>query len=155
MFTGRLTFTIEYKTSDEILVLKSVSADDFFPWEYSSITKTFVTVESQVGGRNDKQSSEVQTGVHNVSYEQNFDFHVYETDLDRTQVVLTVWQHEESGDESLIGECAVAMDTVNITSAPGQSLEVSRKLIKHSVSGKFRDMFLHFSVSGTIVVLCD
>jgi hypothetical protein len=62
---------------------------------------------------------------------------VCDTDLDQTQFVLTVRQQEESGDENLIGECMVAMETVKIRSAPGQCLEVSEKLFKQLVSGKF------------------
>ena len=137
MFTGRLTLTMEYNASNQFLVLKQVTAEDLFPWDYSSMSKTFVTIESQVGITHDKLSSEVQTGVHRVSYEHNFEFNVCDTDLDQTQFVLTVRQHEESGDENLIGECMVAMETVKITSAPGQRLEVSEKLFKQLVSGKF------------------
>ena len=137
--TGRLTFTIEYKASSGILVLKQVTADDLFPWEYTGATKTMVTIESQVGTTFDKQSSEEQTGVHGVSYEHNFEFKSCNSDLDQTHLFLTVWQQEESGNENLIGECTVAMDTVEITSAPEQSLVISRKIFKQMVSGKRRE----------------
>lgn len=100
------------------------------------MTKTFVTIESQVGVKHGKLSSEVQTGVHRVSYEHKFEFNVQETDLDKTQFLLAVWQtgNEESGNKTLIGECTLAMDTEKITSVPGQHLEESRKLFRHLVS---------------------
>jgi hypothetical protein len=138
VLTGILTFTIEYNASSEILVLKRVTADDLFPWEYTNVTKTIVTIESQVGVTHDKQSSEEQIGVHGVTYEHNFEFNLSTSELDQTHLFLAVWQHEESGDESLIGECTVAMDTAEITSAPGKSLVMSRKLFKQLVSGKRR-----------------
>ena len=122
--TGRLTFIIEYKASSGILLLKQVTADDLFPWEYTGVTKTMVTIESQVGATHDKQSSGEQTGVHGVSYEHNFEFKSCNTDLDQTHLFLTVWQQEESGNENLIGECMVAMDRLKITSAPEQSLVI-------------------------------
>ena len=108
------------------------------------MTKTFVTIESQVGVGHDKLSSEVQTGVHRVIYEHEFEFNLQETDLDKTQFFLAVWQtgNEESGDESLIGECTLALDTEKITSAPGQCLEESRKLFKHLVSWNRRRILI-------------
>ena len=135
VFTGRLSFNAEYKTSDHILFFKQVTADDIFPWEYNNMIKTFVMI-CQVGAIHDKQSSEVQTGVHKITYEQEFEFNVQDADFDKTQFVLAVWQtnNEESREESLIGECTIAMDRAKITSATGQRLEESRKLFKQLVS---------------------
>ena len=74
-------------------------------------------------------------GVHRLSYEHEFEFNLRETDIAQAQLSLTVWQtgNEECADV-LIGQCNVDMSTENITSAPGQSREVSKKLFKQSVS---------------------
>lgn len=141
MFTGILTLTIEYKTLEQKLLFKQVIADDLFPWEYSSTAKTFVTIESQAGTVRDQQSSEVHVGVHRIPYVHNFEFKVCETDLEQMLFLLTVWQKHESGDESLVGKCTVAMDTMKITAALGQSCEVSKTLIKQSVSAIFSEIF--------------
>ena len=100
------------------------------------MTKSFITMLTHTGTSHDKQHSEIQIGVHRVIYEQNFEVNLSETDLDNVQLELSVWETggEVSDEHNLIGKCTVAMDTVKITSAPGQSLEISRKLLKESVS---------------------
>ena len=136
VFTGRISFTIEYQ--NEVLVLKRITAEGLLPWRYTSLAKTFVTVDVQVGDVHDKRSSEVQTGVHSVTYERELQFRVCDTNLDHAQLDVTVWQTgDEHGGGSSVGECSVAMDTV--TTTPGLSLDISRKLFKKSVSDHSRN----------------
>lgn len=130
VITGIVRVTIHY--IDEKLVVKNIICEDLFPWEYKWNTNSHVTVQLPSTMTQDIQRSEVQTGVHMVYYEHNFVFNLRKSDLQTTQLNLTVWKTgSETTKETEIGQCMIVMDRDEMMKAT--DYVVMKKFLKTTV----------------------